>query len=260
MLVALLGLAGAAQAGVLRVDSAIVVFASPEPSSPPGSVQLKGRLTNFGIDPSKHLRLDLGGSTRWVNLRREPGEILAARSGEHGYLLSIDQRLQRIEVRDPDTIPKGQNPLLVELRQGSQVACAMLRFREEPQRWIFDGTHLPCHLREPPEAEPAKIPAGVATEVRFRVAVSGGARIDRGILRLVRADDLLARVGDPLCTMTAAGGVFTCAATLTEPNPGWLRLLAEGEVDRARLVSPSTWLEVTGEAAGQPAGEAPAPQ
>ena len=51
-------MAGPACAATLRVDSALVVFPSPEPDAA-GSIELQARLTDLPIDERRFVRLDV---------------------------------------------------------------------------------------------------------------------------------------------------------------------------------------------------------
>jgi hypothetical protein len=248
-------LAGPACAATLRVDSALVVFPSPEPDAA-GSIELQARLTDLPIDERRFVRLDVGGSTLWAHLDVEPGEILTMRSGAHDTLLQIDRRQGRLRISEPDGLTRQRNPLLVAIGQDAQGACAVLQLRErDREHWVFEegkDTQFPCLVRDAPEADRTTLPADQPVALRFRVRVAPGAAPDGARLRLVRRDDLAAP-GAVLCELLDAGGagddragdgVYGCATTLGPARPGPIRVIAEGALDGERTVSPSLWLRV----------------
>lgn len=195
------------------------------------------------------------------------GETYIVRSGEHGYELSLDVRLRRFSATEVDVLPGRENPVTIELRQGPRVACTMIQLTEEGPRWTFaagQNRQFPCVLVTPPAADPASIPVGEATPVRFRLRVPSGRRPEAGTLRLVRVDETGAG-GAPLCDLLDRGaadqgderardGVFSCLATLTEPALGAVRVRAEGRLGATPVASPGLRLDVV------PAPAAPAPE
>jgi len=233
------------------------VFPRPDPDAA-GSIELHAHLSDFPVDERNFVRFDVGGSTRWAHLDVEPGEVLAMRSGEHDALLLIDRRQGTLRVSDPDGIGRHDDPLVVSVAQGGQVACAVLQLRErDREHWAFDGVkdaQFPCLLRDAPEADRTTLPPGQASAIRFRVRAAPGFVPDRARLRLVRMD-ALDTPGELVCELRDAGGdgddhagdgTFGCAATLAPAHAGPLRLLAEGGHDGVRVVSPSLWLRVEG--------------
>jgi hypothetical protein len=262
-LAAALVAAAPARAATLTIDFASVVFPDANPGTP-GRMQLEGRFTGLAIDPRTMVRLGVGASTRWVNLRKGVGDTYGVRSGEHGYDLTLDLRLGRFSATEVDVLPGRENPVAIELRQGPRVACTMIELGEDGQRWTFGAgrnRQFPCILRDTPAAEPPVLSPGTATKVRFRVAVASGRRPDRGGLRLVR----LGEPGGPLCELRDRGlaedgdeqvgdGVFACVVTLTETAP--VRVRAEGPFGGTSVVSPSLTLEVQ---AADGTGAPPAP-
>lgn len=246
-----------ARAGTLRAESAILVFPAP---GQPGHLHFEARVFGFTIDTRTMLRLDVGGSARWVQLRQTSTDVLSIRSGEHGYSVSFNRRLNRLSADEVDVM--ARNPLPIELRQGAQVACTMIQFTEAADHWTFDAdrdAQFPCILREAPLADRAAIEAGKADQVRFRLALSG--KPDKGV-RLVRVDEHQARVGKPVCELRDSGrkedgdekagdGVYGCVATLNEPAPGPIRFRAETEYGGVKIVSPGVTIDVVAPAAPQ---------
>jgi hypothetical protein len=261
-------LAAPARAATLSVDQATVVFSDASPGAG-GRIQLQGRFMGFTFDPRERLRLSVGASTRWATLRKAAGETWVVRSGEHGYELSLDLRLRRFSATEVDVLPGRENPVTIELRQGPRVACTMIEFTEEGQRWSFAAgrnRQFPCVLETPPAADPPSIPVGEATPVRFRLRMPSGRRPERGTLRLVRVDETGAGGGTPLCDLRDRGvadegderagdGVYACRVTLTEPAPGAVRVRAEGRLGATPVASPSARVDVV-PATATPAAEA----
>jgi len=110
-----------------------------------GLLVVEGRFTGLRVDARSFVRFDVGGSARWVRLRKRRGDVLAVRSREHGYALTLDRRRGRFRAEEPGT--PARNPLMVRLGQEPPLACAMLELREAGGAWTFDHTtdrQLPC--------------------------------------------------------------------------------------------------------------------
>ena len=241
-----------ASAATLRVESASVVFPDATPGTP-GRIQLTATFTGLTLDSRSQLRFGVGGNTRWVTLQADPGRVLSARSGT-GYAVSIDFQSRRLTATEVDVLASRENPVALELRQGSTVACTMIQMTEGDATWTFQaagGRQFPCILREAPGVEPAAITAGVETKVRFHVGTGSSLRPDEGGLRLVRVGDGAA----PVCQLRDSGreddgdaragdGVFSCTASMTEATAGSARFRAEGSYGGERIASPSVALEV----------------
>jgi hypothetical protein len=245
--------AAPASAATLRVESASVVFPDATPGTP-GRIQLTATFTGLTLDTRSQLRFGVGGNTRWVTLQADPGRVLSARSGT-GHAMSIDFQIRRLTATEVDVLPSRENPVAVELRQGSTVACTMIQMTEGEGRWTFAGAgdrQFPCILREAPGAEPSTVTAGVETKVRFHVGTGSSLRPDKGGLRVVRVGDGAAA---PVCQLRDSGraedgdaragdGVFSCTASMTETAAGSVRFRAEGTYGGERIASPSVALEV----------------
>jgi hypothetical protein len=250
---------GPARAGTLRIESAALVFPA---AGQPGRLHFEALVIGLALDTRTMVRLDVGGSAHWVQLRQTATDVLSIRSGEHGYGLSYNTRTRRLTADEVDVL--ARNPLPIELRQGAQVACSMIQFTELADRWMFTAdrnAQFPCLLREAPLADRATIGVGKAEQVRFRLALSGQ-KPDKGV-RLVRVDEHLKPVGEPVCELRdngrkedndehAGDGVYGCVATLNESAPGTIRLRAEAEYGGAKVASPSVTIEAT-EAIAPPA-------
>jgi hypothetical protein len=241
---------GPARAGTLRLESAILVFPA---AGQPGRLHLEALVVDLPLDTRTMVRLDVGGSARWVQLRQTATDVLSIRSGEHGYGLTYNTRTRRLTADEVDVL--ARNPLPIELRQGAQVACTMIQFTEAADRWMFTAdrdAQFACVLREAPLADRAAIGVGKAESVRFRLALSGR-KPDKGV-RLVRIDQHLKAVGKPVCELRDSGrsddgdehahdGVYGCVVTLNEAAAGPIRLRAEAEYGGAPVASPSVVLD-----------------
>jgi hypothetical protein len=245
-----LGLAGPARAGTLRVESAALVFPVP---GQPGLLHIEALVVGLALDTRTMVRLDVGGSAHWVQLRPTSTDVLSIRSGEHGYSLTFNTRTRRLSADEVDVL--ARNPLPIELRQGAQVACTMIQFTETADRWMFTAdrdAQFPCVMREAPLADRATIQVGRAEQVHFRLPLSG-TRPDKGV-RLVRVDERLKSVGKPVCELRDSGrkedgdehagdGLYSCAATLNEPAAGPVRLRAEAEYGGAKVSSSTVTID-----------------
>jgi hypothetical protein len=126
----------------LYVETATLRLAD---TSDVGLLVLEGRFTGLSVDARSFVRFDVGGSARWVRLRKRRGDVLAVRSREHGYALTLDRRRGRFGAEEPGT--PARNPLMVRLGQEPPLACVMLELREAAGAWTFDHTtdrQLPC--------------------------------------------------------------------------------------------------------------------
>lgn len=240
-----------ARAGTLRVESAVLVVPAP---GQPGHLHIEVLVVGLALDTRTMVRLDVGGSARWVQLRQTATDVLSIRSGEHGYSLTYNTRTRRLGADEVDVLP--QNPLPLELRQGAQVACTMIQFTELADRWMFTADRdpqFPCVLREAPLADRLTIEAGKQEQAHFRLPIPGS-KPDKAV-HLVRVDEHLARVGKPVCELRDSGrkedgdehagdGLYGCAVTMNEPAAGPIRLRAEAEYGGAKVSSPTVTIEV----------------
>ena len=240
----------AARAGTLRVESAVLIVPVP---GQPGRLHVEA-LVGLPLDTRTMVRLDVGGSARWVQLRPTATDVLSIRSGEHGYSLSYNTRTRRLSADEVDVLP--QNPLAIQLRQGAQVACTMIQFTELADRWMFTvdaDPQFPCVLREAPLADRTMVEVGKQEQVHFRLPISGN-KPDKSV-RLVRVDEHLKPVGKPVCELRdngrkedgdehAGDGLYGCVVTMKEPAAGPIRFRAEAEYGGTKVASAPVTIEV----------------